>query len=231
VGIDERFYRNQTLPEVNVQVNYSATGIGGTQLLRAGDGFPPPVIGELQRPFSDLLGDVFGSAFPTWRFGLNVNYPIGRSSAEANLAQSRLESRQSHLQLRNLELQVATEVRDAGRQLVANAKRVDATRAARVLAERQLEAEEKKFQAGMSTSFQVFQFQRDLSEARNRELRAVLDYTKSQVDFETVQAAPVGGGASFTPSLTGGTLTGTGTLTGAGTQTGGAGSTGTAGAP
>ena len=62
-----------------------------------------------------------------------------------------------------------------------------------MLAERRLEAEEKKFAAGMSTSFEVFQAQRDLAQARSNELRAVLDYNKSQVDFETVQIAPTGG--------------------------------------
>ena len=71
---------------------------------------------------------------------------------------------------------------------------MDATKAARVLAERRLEAEEKKFAAGMSTSFEVFQAQRDLAQARSNELRAVLDYNKSQVDYETVQVAPVSGG-------------------------------------
>jgi len=224
-GIDERYFRNQTLPDVNVQVTYNATGIAGTELVRNPDRpFDPPDPGA-SRPFSDLLTDVFSGAFPMWRFGVNVSYPIGTSNAEAALAQTRLETRQSHLRLRDLELQIATQVRDAGRQLVANAKRVEATRAARVLAERQLEAEEKKFSAGMSTSFQVFQFQRDLSEARNRELRATLDYTQSQVDFQTVQVAPVsGGGGAFTSAVGGSfgpaTTTGTGS-TGGGGLTGG----------
>ena len=66
-----------------------------------------------------------------------------------------------------------------------------------MLAERRLEAEEKKFAAGMSTSFEVFQAQRDLAQARSTALRAVLDYAQSQVDFETVQIAPIGGGGSF----------------------------------
>jgi outer membrane protein len=109
---------------------------------------------------------------------------------------------------------VTQQVRDAARQLVANSKRVNATSAARVLAERRLEAEEKKFEAGMSTSFEVFQAQRDLSQARSNELRAVLDYNKSQVDFETVQIAPTGGATSFAPT-TGTTTTLGGAVTGA----------------
>jgi len=107
---------------------------------------------------------------------------------------------QSDINLRDLELNVTSQVRDAARQLNANGKRVDATKAARVLAERRLEAEEKKFAAGMSTSFEVFQAQRDLAQARSNELRAVLDYDISQVNFETVQIAPTNGATSFAGS-------------------------------
>jgi HAE1 family hydrophobic/amphiphilic exporter-1 len=176
--------------------------------VRGGGTFPPPVIGEIDKPYSDLLSDVFGSAFPTWRFSMNVSYPIGQSTADASLARTRLEIRQSQTNLRSLELQVTTQVRDAARQLMANGKRVDATRASRVLSERRLEAEEKKFAAGMSTSFLVFQAQRDLSQARNTELNALLAYTKSQVDYETVQIAPLSGGGGFTTSAAVGTALG-----------------------
>jgi len=133
------------------------------------------------------MGDIFTKDFPTWTLGVTVGYPIGTSSAEANLARSRLEQSQSGLQLRSLELQTATQVRDVGRQVNTNLKRVDATRAARELAQRRLEAEQKKFTVGMSTSFLVFQAQRDLAQARNSELRAILDYNQSLVDFEAVQ--------------------------------------------
>ena len=211
----ERFYKDQTLPAVDVRLDYNATGLAGTQLVRGEGAFPPPVIGEIEKPYSDLLSDVFSSQFPTWRFSAIVSYPLGQSTADASLARTRLETRQSQTNLRNLELQVATQVRDAGRQLVANSKRVDATRASRVLAERRLEAEEKKFAAGMSTSFLVFQAQRDLALARNNELRAVLDYTKSQVDYETVQVAPLGGTSGFTSAAATATALGQSTNVGA----------------
>ena len=68
---------------------------------------------------------------------------------------------------------------------------MDTTRTSRELAERRLQAEERKFAAGTSTAFFVFQAQRDLSQARNNELRAVLDYNRSLVDFETVQEVPL----------------------------------------
>ena len=124
--------------------------------------------------------------------------PLGRSNAEANLARARLQYQQSQTQLRNLELGVVTQVRDAARNVNTNDKRVAASRMSRQLAERRLEAEEKKFAAGMQTSFFVFQAQRDLALARNNELRAILDYTKSLNDFETTQEAPLGGGGGIT---------------------------------
>lgn len=213
-GYNVNYFKNQTLPGLDARFDYNSTGLGGTQLIRAGAGFPPPVVGEVKRSYGDVLGSIFTSDFPTWRLSLNVTYPIGTSNADAGLARTRIERSQSETSLRQLELSVATQVRDSGRQLVANSKRVEATSAARVLAERRLEAEEKKFAAGMSTSFEVFQAQRDLAQARSTALRAVLDYAQSQVDFETVQIAPTGGGANFTAGTAVGGAATAGAVTG-----------------
>jgi outer membrane protein TolC len=95
---------------------------------------------------------------------------------------------------------VATQVREAARQVQTNQKRVESTRVSRSLAERRLDAEERKLAAGTSTSFVVFQTQRDLAVARNNELRAVLDFNQSVVDLETVQEIPL---ASTAPVLIG----------------------------
>lgn len=190
------YFRNQTLPDLNVQVNYGTTGLGGTQFLR-GEGFPGPIIGSVQRGFGSVLGDIVERDFPNWTFSFNVGYPVGASTAEANLARARLQYSQAQLQMRNLELQVAAQVRDAGRQVTTNLKRVEATRAARALSERRLQAEEKKLAAGTSTSYVVFQVQRDLAQARNNEIKAILDYNTSLVDFDAVQETAVTGGGSI----------------------------------
>jgi outer membrane protein TolC len=201
-----RYFRNQTMPDVNAQLDYGLIGLGGTQFQRGEGPFGPgtgDVIGRTQRNYGSVLSDLFANRYPTWTVSLNIGYPIGTSTAEAGLARARLQDRQAQTQLKNQQMQVATQVRDVGRQVQTNQKRVEATRASRQLAERRLEAEEKKFQAGMSTSFFVFQAQRDLSQARSNELRAVTDYNRSIVDFETVQEAPLGGGIGVTPVTTG----------------------------
>jgi len=116
---------------------------------------------------------------------------------------------QAQLQLRNLELQVAAQVRDVGRQVTTNLKRVEATRAARSLSERRLQAEEKKLAAGTSTSYVVFQAQRDLAQARNNEIKAILDYNTSLVDFDAVQEAALTGSGSIVIAGSGSSGTGT----------------------
>jgi outer membrane protein len=189
--ISIRYYRNQTLPEVNLNANYRLAGQGGTALEY--DGPFGPVVGQTRIGYGSVLRQIFANDFPTWSLSLSVGYPIGTSAAQANVARARVERSQADLRLRSLELQVATQIRDLGRQVNTNLKRVEATRASRQLYERRLEAEQKKFAAGMSTSFFVLQAQRDLAQARNAEVRAILDYNKSLVDFEAAQETSLGG--------------------------------------
>ena len=187
-----RYHRNQRLPDVSLQVNYGLEGAGGQQLLRTG-GFPGTVVGRQQKSFGGVLGDIFANEFPSWTVGVTVSYPLGTSSADANLERARLERSRSEAERRSLELQIATEVRDAARSVRTNLQLVEATRVARELAERRLEAEQRKFEVGLATNFLVFQAQRDLATARNQEQSAILDYVRSLVDFEAVQEIPLGG--------------------------------------
>jgi outer membrane protein TolC len=189
------FQRNQTLPDVTASITYNAFGIGGREIERGNGVFGPgtgePTGGFVYRSFGSVLSDLFANDYPTWTFGVNVSYPVGRSQQEAALARSRVQRSRAVTDLRNQQLQVETEVRQRARQVQTNQQRVQSTRASRELMERRLEAEQRKFAAGTSTNFLVFQAQRDLAQARNNELRAVLDYNQSVVDLETVQEVPV----------------------------------------
>jgi outer membrane protein len=191
-----RYLRNQILPDVNAIVNYGAAGVGGVQL-PSRNPFTGEVVGTINSPiatsFGSTLSDVLRSSFPQWAFGVQIGYPLGASTQHANLERARLEYQQSQTQLKNMELQIAAQVRDAGRNVQTNQKRVQSARASRELQEKKLEAEEKKQAAGMSTSFFVFQAQRDLSTARTAEIQAISDYNKSLVDLEAVQIAPLAG--------------------------------------
>jgi outer membrane protein len=197
--LDIRYLRNQTLPDINAQVTYVPSGVGGTQLspLTQADVLSGNTTRRVvnDRGFGSVLGDVFQSDYPDWTAGVQIVYPLASSTSHANLARARLEYQQAAAQLKNMEMLITTQVRESARSVETNQKRVQSARASRELQERKLEAEEKKLAAGMSSSFFVFQAQRDLALARTAEIQAISDYNKSLVDFEAVQLAPVSGSA------------------------------------
>jgi HAE1 family hydrophobic/amphiphilic exporter-1 len=227
--------KNETLPDVRLNAEYLTNGLGGTELLRSG-GFPGTVSPGPATAFGNVLQQVFAADYPTWTVGVTVSYPLGRSSEQAALAQSELARQQSVARLRSSELHVVRDVRQAALDLDQNRQRIDTTRAARELEEQRLDAEQKRYEVGMSTNFNVIQAQRDLAVARNNELQAQLDYQLALINFETVQRVGTGApGASTLTPVSGGTVTipatsATTTTTGATVSTGGQTSGGGSGA-
>jgi len=197
------YARNQLLPAFDLVAGYGANGVGGTLIRRdTTQGFGGPIIETIPGGYSDAVSDVFHNDFPTWSVAVNFSYPILNRQASAARARARVSRDQIRLSLRRLEMQITSEVRSAARAVETNYKRIETTRAAKVLQERRLDTEGKKFAAGMSTNFLVTQNQRDLIQAEVNELRAIADYRKSLVDWERVQEAGFGGsGSSGTVSL------------------------------
>jgi outer membrane protein len=213
--IQIRYFRNDILPDFNAFVNYITTGVGGVQLspvdpFAISTGVIPTRTIVAQRGFGSVLGDVLQSTYPNWTAGVQINYPLGLSTSKANLERAKLQYQQSLTQLKNLQMQIAAQVRSAARTVEANQKRVESARASRELQEEKLAAEEKKFAAGIRETFFVFQAQRDLATARSAEVQAIADYNKSLVDFQAVQEVNLnGGGGNIVAAGSGTVLTGT----------------------
>ena len=182
---DVRFYRNQTLPQVDLVGLVQLTGVGGTQLVR--QGFFGPTVETIPGGYGDALSQLSGLDYRDWQLGLSFSYPIGPNEAHAQHAEARTEATRQRDTIRQQEVQVAQEVRTAVRQVHANRRRIDASRVARELQEVSLNAEQRKFEVGMTTSYFVVQAQRDLAQARANELRAIIDYNKAIVAVERAQ--------------------------------------------
>ena len=183
------FLSNQKLPDVRLETSYRGNGLGGTQFLSTG-GFPSVVTGTRDRGFGDALGQAFSRDYPTWSLGVTVSYPLGHSYEEASLARAEIERQQVAQRIASLRLQTAETVRQAARQVRSTAERVDAARASATLAEQRFEAEQRRYDVGLSTTFLVTQAQRDLLQAQVNLLQTTLDYQSSLVSFEAVQHAP-----------------------------------------
>jgi outer membrane protein TolC len=183
------YAKNQLLPQLDLVAGYGGSGVNGTQIRDAeGNPLPQPIVGT----YGDAVSEAFGFDFPSWTLGFNISYAIPNRSVKANAASAQLTKDQALASLRRLELQVAAEVRTAARGVESGFRRVASSQAARRLAAERLDAEEKKFAAGMSTNFFVTQAQRDLAEAEVSELRAIADYRISVINYQRVQEAGVG---------------------------------------
>ncbi len=198
-------YKNLRLPAADLVASYGLQGIGGTQLIRSG-GLGSPVISTIPGGYGNAIDLLKQQEYPNWGLQMVFSYPLGTSAADAQYARARVQVNQAEAQIRALELQAATEVTNAGLLVRSNWRRVEAALAARELAQRRLEAEQSKFEVGMSTNFFVVQAQRDLADAEVTELRTRLDYAKSIVDFERLQET-----SSSSRSVTG--VSGTGAST------------------
>ncbi len=104
--------------------------------------------------------------------------------------QAQVERRQAAARVASVQLDVAASIRQSARQVRSNAEREDAARAGATLAQQRLDAEQRRYGVGLSTSFLVTQAQRDLLQAEVNLLQATLDYQSSVVNFEALQLAP-----------------------------------------
>jgi outer membrane protein TolC len=181
-----RVARDAVRPEVDLRANYSTIGSGGTRF-SYGEGFPPPVVSRSDKAFGSVLGDTFGAAYPQWTLGVTVAYPLGRSAARANLAQQQVERRQGDLAIRQMEIAIVQQVRDAARQVENSYQRVLVTQTALRASEQQFEAEQRRFTAGLSTTLELQVRQGQLATARTAELNAVIAHNRALINFDRVQ--------------------------------------------
>jgi outer membrane protein len=144
-------------------------------------------LGVDDRTYSDALDNLKQGSNLDWVVSLALGIPLGNRQAIANYTTSEYALTQAHKTLEAVELAARVEVRNAVRGVETTLKRVKAAQVNVRLQKEKLSAEQKKFENGMSTSFQVLQFQTDLFQAATRENLAMVDYNKSQVELERVQ--------------------------------------------
>jgi len=167
-GLSMRLTRNQLLPDLSFAGSVFTNGAGST--------------------YGSDISEMGSSHFISYSVGVVLTVPLGNRGPKSSYIKAKLAEDQAKTSLKNLELQIIQQVREAVRRIEANAKRVDANRAARVLAEEQLRVEQRRLEAGVTTTFNVLSFQRDLAVAQANEIRSIADYFESLVNLEKVQA-------------------------------------------
>jgi outer membrane protein TolC len=133
---------------------------------------------------SEAAGRVFDGEEFNWNTRLTYRVPIANRAAKADYARAKIQFSRSEVGLADQEQTVRVEVRKSARAVTSGMKRVEAARKTVDLQKKTLEAEERKFENGMSTSFEVLSSQSDLADAELTAIRAGLDYLKALAAFE-----------------------------------------------
>ncbi len=179
--IDQRYFRDQTKPQIDLVGTYTAQGLGGTQTPAA----ISPTTG-LSRVPPNLVGGLFTSLenlaalrYPSYHVGVNISIPWGNHVAKANLGQALVTGDKIANNRAQLEQTIEADVRNSLQALRSAESRLESTTAARAAAEELYASEDRQFRAGTTTFYLVAQRQTDLLTARGRELQARTDLNKA----------------------------------------------------
>lgn len=164
---------------------YASRGLGGSYhdgaitIPSLPSGFPPALDGGL----GTSLENAFKQNFPDFTVGVQLTIPIGKRAAKADVATAESVKRQTLSAKERLQVQISVEVRNAVTALETAAARLDAARAAREAADVQLQAEQDRFTAGLTTTFLVLTRQNDLASAQLTETSALASLRRALVEL------------------------------------------------
>ncbi|MEP7037569.1 MAG: TolC family protein, partial [Acidobacteriota bacterium] len=207
--IDERYFRDQTKPQIDLVGTYTSQGLAGTVTVRPTNttpsalttrvnelsalaGFDPlattvttsTVPSNLVGGYFSSLGNLIGQDYPTYRVGVQIALPWRNTVAKANLGRTLVQADR----IKNLQAQIGqiieAEVRNSLQALRSSEARLASALASRQSAEQLYESEQRQFRAGTATFYLVLQRQTELLNARSRELQAQTDLNKAISEFQ-----------------------------------------------
>jgi outer membrane protein len=190
--ISNKSAKSALLPSLDLFAYYGGSGLGGTQNFVNTCGNPgAPPAGFCSQPgsfspvsYGSTLNQLINSTAPDKGAGLQLTIPLRNRSAQADQVRAQLEYRQAQMRLQQLENVVRIEVRNAQYSLQQNRASVEAATAAVELARQSLDAEQKKYALGASTTTLVLQAQRDRTQAESNLVSAKSSYEKSRVELD-----------------------------------------------
>lgn len=201
--IDQRFFREQTKPQIDLIGSYTSSGVGGSlnpgftnPLLRGCDVTPLPIecvqaAAAQQQLLRNVGGsgttftDIFTNKYPTVRVGVQFDLPLfGNKTAKANLGRSLVEGERIKTQREQTEQTIQVDVRNALQALRTAESRLRTSAIARENSEKQYESEQRKLDSGQSDIYKVLERQTALVNARSTELRAQTELNKAIADLQ-----------------------------------------------
>jgi outer membrane protein len=194
--LTRRTAKNAMKPSLDLLGFYGAGSVAGTINPASTCAVNPTLIGcvpagsiPAATGFGNAVGDLFNNSSPDKGFALQLNIPIRNRSAQADQVRSELEYRQAQMRLQQLQNTIGISVRNAAYSVQQSKAGIAAAQAARDLQVQSLDAEQKKYALGASTSYLVLQASRDLAQAESNLVAAMANYEKARVALDQVLAA------------------------------------------
>ena len=175
--------KNGLLPVVDAYAFYGANAVGGAQNPGAlnfdtGTVYPPGYFPPIS--YGTAFGNLFNSSNPTKGVGLNLTIPLRNRTAQADQARSQMELQQSQMRLQQLYTQIRIQVTNGVYALNNDRAQVAAAQASRDYGAQSLDAEQKKYRLGASTTALVLQQERNMAIAENTLISATAAYAKDR---------------------------------------------------
>ncbi len=177
--------KNATLPTLNMTAGYTLNGTGGNVFTVDRTTGARELTTE--SGYVDVLRGISQLDQPTWTVGVSFSYPLGMVAQRAALAQAQIQYQQALANLKAQELSVSTDVTSAGLAVQNTYQQLLAARTAREAAERNADAEQTRFDNGMSNNYNIAQAQNNLTAARVSELNSIIAYVNAIADYEKRQ--------------------------------------------
>ncbi len=179
------------LPTVDAYAFYGAAGLGGAQNpgainFNTGQPYPPNTFPTVS--YGTAFSNLFNSSAPDKGVGVNINVTLRNRTAQADQARSQMEYRQSQMRLQQLYTQVRIQVTNQQYALTNDRAQVQAAQAARDYAAQSLDAEQKKYKLGASTTANVLQQGRNLATSENALISATAAYAKDRAELRQLLA-------------------------------------------
>ncbi len=196
--LSNKAVRSSLLPTLDLFAYYGGSGLGGAQNPAnvcqtstqqfCASATPDANLGQFplapNRSYSDTLNQLVNSTAPDKGVGLQLNIPLRNRAAQAVQIRSELEYRQAQMRLQQIENQVGIEIRNAQYTVQQNRASVDSAKAAVALAQQSLDAEQKKYQFGTSTTTLVLQYRSGLATSESALVNAMVAYEKSRLELD-----------------------------------------------
>jgi outer membrane protein TolC len=180
-GIDARATGIALRPTATLFAQYTSQGLAGVSSIPSTTGGPPTVVDQ---GFTTSQSQVFHNKFPDYLVGVQLQIPIRNRSAQATNQRSILQLRQIETQMQQLKNAAVVDVRNTYIALEQGRVQVTTASEARKLQQQTFDAEQKKYQLGASTVYQVILTQRDLILAQGAELRALANLLEAKAAYE-----------------------------------------------